>query len=94
MKLHQNTTELELAPNVKSIYLSSIGLIFLVAYLSCYVQYPGLSSAAGIEPSHRIVKHAYPNLHGYLIESNIMDTDSMCNLILIVGVVFSILASW
>jgi len=79
-------------PDISYIYLSSLGCIFLIAYLSYYIQYPGLSSSAGIEPTDRLLKDEYPKLNDYL--SDVMDADSFCNLMLIFGVGLSTAATW
>ena len=100
MESESNKIEPSSIANIRSIYLSLVGVLFLIAFLSYDAQYPGLLSSAGIEPTHRIIKNAYPKLNKYLIdsesesESGIIDTDSLCNVIIIIGVIFSTLASW
>jgi hypothetical protein len=80
----------------RSFFLSTLGLIFCSAFLSYYVQFPGLLSSAGIEPVGRSIHFVFPNLSRWLEERLGGDKDLywaeldvMCDLIAIVGVVLS-----
>ena len=53
---------------LQSRFLSGLGCIFLIAFLSYYHQFPGLVSSSGIEPSGRIFSRAFPRLHEYIVE--------------------------
>ncbi|KAI2504273.1 hypothetical protein MHU86_10200 [Fragilaria crotonensis] len=66
---------------LRSLFLSCLGLIHLIAFWSYYAQFPGLLSSSGIEPVHRLLRYAAPTLHrqGYT------DDDSLCELVAILG---------
>lgn len=73
------------------IYLKSIGVIFTIAFLSYYVQYPALSSRSGIEPSEDIFRQAFPDIHHNIIEKGYTDADSFVELVNVLGIVISTL---
>jgi Protein of unknown function (DUF1222). len=56
--------------------LSGLGLIFLIAFVSYHVQFPGLVSSAGIEPAGRIFPHVFPRLYDKLIENDSQSSSS------------------
>ena len=47
----------------RSIFLSGLGVIFLTAFVSYHVQFPGLLSSSGIEPVGRIFPYAFPQTY-------------------------------
>jgi hypothetical protein len=71
------------------LYLKSLGVIFLVAFGSYYVQFPGLLSASGLEPVHRLAPYASPWLYRTFIRSEIMDADSLVELLTVLGMFLS-----
>lgn len=71
-------------------YTKGIGYIFLIAFLSCYVQYPALSSASGIEPSDLVFRRAFPSL-SYPVEKGYIDADGLVEFINLVGVATSMI---
>ena len=76
--------------SLSDLYLSSLGAIFTVAFISYYVQYPALSSqSARIEPCQRIFRQAFPRLYENAIDSGYFDVDSFVELINLVGIVLS-----
>ena len=76
-------------PNIRAIYLSSLGSIFLVANLSYYVQFPGLLSSVGVEPATtRVLPKFFPQLQHQFEENNV-DGDSFIECMCLVGVVLS-----
>lgn len=76
-------------PNIRALYLSSLGAIFLIANLSNYVQFPGLLSSVGVEPAAtRVLPKLFPELQHHLEENNI-DGDSFIESLCLVGVVLS-----
>ena len=74
--------------SLSQLYLKSIGFIYIIAFLSYYVQYPALSSRSGIEPSERIFVHAFPRIHN-LVKLGYVDVDSFVELINVLGIVIS-----
>ena len=75
---------------LRSLFLSCLGLIQLIAFWSYYVQFPGLLSSSGLEPVHRLLRHAAPMLH----RQGWTDDDSLCELVAILGMfVGTIIAS-
>lgn len=81
--------------NPQSLFLSSLGIIHLIAFWSYYVQFPGLLSSSGIEPVRRLMPFAAPWIHKELISgTEIIDEDSLCELCAVLGMVLgSIIAS-
>ncbi|CAB9529940.1 Lipase maturation factor 2 [Seminavis robusta] len=76
----------------RSLYLSAIGWIQLIAYWSYYVQFPGLLSSSGIEPVHRVFSRAAPSLHQAWIQSGQkIDEDSLCELLALSGMILAAL---
>jgi len=71
-------------------YTKGLGYIFLIAFLSYYVQYPALSSSiGGIEPSNIVLQRAFPSLY-IPVDKGYIDSDGLVELINLVGVVVSI----
>ena len=80
-------------PNIRAIYLSSLGAIFLIANLSYYVQFPGLLSSVGVEPAAaRVLPTLFPELKRHL-EENDVDGDSFIESLCLVGIVLSSIAA-
>ena len=77
------TNSREYKVNLSSLFLSSLGLIHAIAFWSYYVQFPGLLSASGIEPVHRLLPYAAPTLH----RLGWTDDDSLCELVAILGMI-------
>ncbi|KAL7489755.1 hypothetical protein ACHAW6_015425 [Cyclotella cf. meneghiniana] len=76
--------------SLSDLYLSSLGAIFTVAFISYYVQYPALSSqSSGIEPCQRTFRQTFPRLYENAIDSGYFDVDSFVELINLVGIVLS-----
>lgn len=70
-------------------YTKGLGYIFLVAFLSYYVQFPALSSSiGGIEPSNILFQRAFPSLY-VLVDKGYIDADGLVELINLVGVTAS-----
>lgn len=67
--------------SLRSLFLSCLGLIHLIAFWSYYTQFPGLLSSSGIEPVHRLLRYAAPTLH----RQGWTDDDSLCELVAISG---------
>lgn len=87
--LPSGDTGLRRRRNIRSIYLSSVGTIFLIANLSYYVQFPGLLSSVGVEPAaSRVIPKAFPDLQ-QLLEQNDVDGDSFIETLCMIGVVLS-----
>ncbi len=84
----------------RTIFLSSLGFIFCAAFLSYYVQFPGLVSSSGVEPVARLLQVVFPKLNK-LIESSfgkdndpyMAITDIICELCAILGVILSCLVA-
>jgi hypothetical protein len=76
--------------SLSNLYLSSLGAIFTIAFVSYYVQYPALSSqSSGIEPCQRIFQQAFPRLYENAIVSGYFDVNSFVELMNLVGIVLS-----
>ena len=71
-------------------YLNYLGHIYLIAFLSYYVQYPALSSRSGIEPAEHAFQRAYPWLYLNIVESGYCDADSFVELLNVLGVILSV----
>jgi hypothetical protein len=69
-------------------YTKGIGYIFLITFLSYYVQYPSLSSIGGIEPSEVVFQRTFPSLY-YPVAKGYIDTDSLVEYINLIGVAIS-----
>ena len=77
-------------PSLSNLYISSLGIIFTIAFISYYVQYPALSSkSAGIEPCEHAFRHAYPQLYLWAIKMGNFDVDSFVELVNLLGIVVS-----
>lgn len=81
-------------------YTKGIGYIFLIAFLSYYVQYPSLSSEiGGIEPlfdtvfsrSNRYYSSSISKVFNYIVQRGYIDVDGLVELINLVGVGISML---
>jgi hypothetical protein len=75
--------------SLSNIYLTSLGIIFTIAFISYYVQYPALSSKSGIEPCDRVFRRAYPKLYEKAIDAGYFDVDSFVEVMNLVGIVIS-----
>ena len=76
--------------SLSNLYISSLGIIFTIAFISYYVQYPALSSkSAGIEPCEDIFRHAYPQLYLWTITKGYFDVDSFVELVNLLGIAVS-----
>jgi hypothetical protein len=83
-------------------FLSGLGLIFLVAFVSYYVQFPGLVSSSGIEPAGRIFPRAFPALYKHWWFNDIIDdskemwvaVDVLCEAACTLGIFLSALAAF
>mmetsp|Transcript_8806 Transcript_8806/g.16625 ORF Transcript_8806/g.16625 Transcript_8806/m.16625 type:complete len:735 (+) Transcript_8806:123-2327(+) len=82
--------------------LSGLGLIFLIAFVSYYIQFPGLVSSAGIEPAGRIFPRVFPLLYKKLVDSESKEelvwhdlcsswvkVDLLCETCCIIGILLS-----
>lgn len=79
------------SPNYRSIFLSCLGSIHLIAFWSYYTQFPGLLSASGIEPVERLMPYAAPFLYENLVQTELLDSDTLCELFAILGITISCL---
>ena len=75
------------------LYLKSIGYLYLVAFLSYFVQYPGLSSRSGLVPSEQIFRRSYPQLYEAVVGRRGIDADIFVDTVTVAGVVLSTLAA-
>lgn len=74
----------------RSAFLSSLACIFLIAFWSFYTSFPGLLSSSGLEPAVRLFPYIVaPPVYRSLIQSGIIDVDSLCELVACAGVVLS-----
>ena len=85
--------------NLDTAYLSSIGGLFTIAFLSYFVQFPGLLSSSGLEPVGRILPFVFPNKYQLLGTSsdeveNWIAVEIICEVVAIVGVLLSSVAAW
>lgn len=84
-------------PLVPKLFLSSIGFIYVIAFSSYWIQFPGLVSSSGIEPVGRTLPILFPFVYDR-IQSFIgtdtraiwIATDIMCESIAWIGVLLSI----
>ena len=80
---------------IRSLFLRSLSFVFLTAFASFYVQFPGLLSSSGLEPVDRVLPIAFPWINEHIIQSNFFLTkwvdsaDSLCKLVSITGIIFS-----
>eukprot|EP00980_Cylindrotheca_fusiformis_P019436 scaffold6708_cov134-Cylindrotheca_fusiformis.AAC.6 len=72
--------------SVRKAFLSSLASIFLVAYLSYYVQYPGLLSTYGIESAANTLPQRFPS---FFPRNSNFDVDSWLELSCLLGVCIS-----
>lgn len=85
----KGTAHISSRSSIRCWYLSSVGLIFLIAHLSYHVQYPGLLSTVGIEPAAtRVLPRVFPRLFQYTKDMNI-DADSFIEILCLVGIILS-----
>ena len=77
--------------SLRRFYLGSLGVIFLIAFLSYYEQYPGLSGKSGILPADNIFQNHYPNVYETVIKNwKIIDsTDTLCDVLCLIGITCS-----
>jgi hypothetical protein len=81
-------------PSLSNLYLSSLGTIFSIAFISYYIQYPALSSSSGIEPCEKVFRRAFPSLWE-MIAKGYFDVDSFVELVNLLGLVISVvIARW
>lgn len=74
---------------LRTAYLCSVGVIFLIAHLSYYQQFPGLLSTVGVEPAAtRVLPNSFPVLHEKLQQDNV-DGDSFIEVTCLVGILLS-----
>ena len=73
-------------------YLKSMGYVYLVAFLSYYVQYPGLSSQSGLIPSEQIFRASFPQLYTAVVGKG-YDADMFVDAVTVAGVFLSTLAA-
>lgn len=85
--------------NYRHIFLSWLGLIYSSAFLSYYIQFPGLVSSSGIEPSGRLLSYVFPTI-SHFIEARIngkdafmLSVDVLCEICAILGVILSCIAA-
>ncbi len=74
--------------SLHGLFLRALGLIFLVANISYYVQYPGLLGTAGIEPVDRVLSKVFPTLQKLLLEWHI-DEDSFVDALALLNIFLS-----
>ena len=88
------------------VYFSSLGLIFLSAFVSYYVQFPGLVSLHGIEPAWRSFSNKFPFFEKWLsnhlrrndnsakVDGVIsLEIDMICETIALLGILLSSIAA-
>jgi len=89
------------------IYFSSLGSIFAIAFVSYYVQFPGLVSSYGIEPAWRSFSTAFPNINKWLLtrvnrdtitvagkyDSLAIEIDILCEIVAVLGIFLSCVAA-
>mmetsp|Transcript_7517 Transcript_7517/g.16058 ORF Transcript_7517/g.16058 Transcript_7517/m.16058 type:complete len:671 (-) Transcript_7517:32-2044(-) len=76
-----------------SMYLKSMGYLYLVAFLSYFVQYPGLSSRSGLIPSEEIFRGSFPQLYKAVVVRKGHDADMFADAVTIAGAFLSTLAA-
>jgi hypothetical protein len=74
---------------LQELYLFFLATVFLIAFASYYVQFPGLLSNAGLEPVQRVLPNYFPLVHKLLILADWIDADSLCELVAISGIFLS-----
>ena len=72
------------SPDYRGLYLSSLALIYLIAFWSYFTQFPGLNSSSGLEPASRLFPYAFPWL-----KDKVHDVDTFCELTAVVGMLLS-----
>jgi hypothetical protein len=81
--------------SLQGVFLQALGLIFLVANVSYYVQYPGLlSSSAGIEPVDRVLPKLFPSLQKLLLVWQIDEDTFVDSLVLFSIFLSSLVVAW
>ena len=89
---------------IRSVFLSGLGVIFLVAFVSYHLQFPGINSSSGIEPAGRIFPYVFPQIYsGKLKWPSVhfhkdttvfwYEVDVLCETASLLGIIFSIIAS-
>jgi len=80
--------------SLHGVFLRALGLVFLLANISYYVQYPGLLSSAGIEPVDRIFPKLFPTLQKILLEWHV-DEDSFVDALVLLNILLSsLVVAW
>ena len=74
--------------SLSELYLTCIGYIYAIAFISYCVQYPALASRSGIEPADHIFVRAFPRLHN-IVDLGYVDVDSLVQLVNLIGIVIS-----
>lgn len=92
---NNKSSKIRASSSLQDVFLQALGLIFLVANISYYVQYPGLlSSSAGIEPVDRVLPKLFPSLQKLLLVWQI-DEDSFVDTLVLFNIfVSSLVVAW
>ena len=85
----------------QNLYLSCLASTFVIAFLSYYVQFPGLNSSSGLEPGGRVFPHLFPWLHHFIfgnvagvpLDKWWVEVDVLCESTVVVGLLLSCLAA-
>lgn len=86
--------------NHRHSFLSLLGFIYGSAFLSYYIQFPGLVSSSGIEPSSRLLSYAFPTINQFLEaemdgkDAFMLSVDALCEICAMLGVTLSCIAAW
>jgi hypothetical protein len=93
--MEQNTNQTSHScRSLHGVFLRVLGLIFLLANISYYVQYPGLLGSAGIEPVDRILPKLFPTLQRLLLEWHV-DEDSFVDALVLLNIFLSsLVVAW
>ena len=76
---------------LSQVYTKGLGYIFLIAFLSYHVQYPALSSTAGIEPSALIFQRTFPSLYHPVVSNQYIDVDGWVEVMTMTGIIASMI---
>jgi hypothetical protein len=74
--------------SLHGLFLRALGLVFLVANTSYYLQSPGLLGTAGIEPVDRVLSKLFPALQKFLLDWHI-DEDSFVDALALLNIFLS-----
>ena len=86
--------------SIDDIFLLSIGSLFTIAFLSYFVQFPGLLSSSGLEPVGRIYPAVFPKKYQYFgtssddVHTNWIQVEVICDIAAVAGVILSSLVAW